>query len=89
MRERSSMGSMTRVLYLALTGPSDPTRASLPFHIAANGSAEVGHDVDVVLGGDAAELVKPGTIDSVSGVGVPPLRELIDKAASKGIRLHI
>ena len=38
-----------RVLYLTLTGPADPTRASLPFHLAANGSAEVGHDVGVDL----------------------------------------
>ncbi len=80
---------MTRVLYLALTGASDPTRASLPFHLAANGSAEVGHDIDVVLGGDASELVGEGVIDRVTGVGVPPLRELVDKSLSKGVRLHI
>ena len=80
---------MTRVLYLTLTGPADPTRASLPFHLAANGSAEVGHDVDVVFGGDATELLRPGSIDAVKGIGVPPLRELLDKALAKGVRLHV
>ena len=80
---------MTRVLYLAVTGSTDPTRASLPFHLAANGSAEVGHQVDLVLGGDAAELLTDGVIDQVQGVGVPPLRELVDKALAKGISLHV
>ena len=32
-----------KVLYLATTGPGDPTKASLPLHIAANGSVEAGH----------------------------------------------
>lgn len=80
---------MTRVLYLAVTGPSDPTRASLPFHIAANGSAEVGHEIDMVLGGDAAELITSGAVDRVQGVGVPALRELVDKAIAKGVRFHV
>ena len=30
---------MTRILYFATTGPADATRASLPLHLAANGSA--------------------------------------------------
>lgn len=80
---------MTRVLYLTFTGSQDATRASLPFHMAANGSAEVGHDIDLVIGGDAAELVKPGAIDKVQGLGVPSLRELFDKSVSKGIRIHV
>lgn len=80
---------MTRVLYLAVAGPSDPTRASLPFHIAANGSAEVGHEIDFVLGGDAAELITSGTVDRVQGVGVPALRELVDKAIARGVRFHV
>jgi predicted peroxiredoxin len=80
---------MPRVLYLTISGPGDATRASIPFHLVANGSAEVGHDVDVVLGGDAAEFVKQAAIDGVRGVGVPPLRELVDKATSKGVRFHV
>ena len=80
---------MTRVLYITVTGPHDPTRASIPVHIAVNGSAEVGHQVDVVLGGDAAELVKPGAIDRVQGVGVPSLRELLDRATARGVSLHV
>jgi predicted peroxiredoxin len=80
---------MTRVLYLTTTGPADPTRASLPFHLAANGSAEVGQAVDVVLAGDATELVKANTIDALRGVGVPALRELVDKAIASRIGFHV
>jgi hypothetical protein len=36
------------VLYIASSGPSDPTRASIPFHLAVNGSIEIGHQVGIV-----------------------------------------
>ena len=42
------------VLYLAASGPSDPTRASIPWHLAVNGSVEAGQSTAVVLLGDAA-----------------------------------
>jgi hypothetical protein len=34
-----------RILYLASSGTSDPTRASIPLHLAVNGSIEIGHEV--------------------------------------------
>src|SRR5436190_24347756 len=49
-----------KVLYLATTGVGDPTRASLPLHIAANGSVEAEQGCVVVLAGDATELVSHG-----------------------------
>ena len=80
---------MARILYLTATGPSDPTRASLAFHLAANGAAEAGHEADVVLAGDAAELVKAGVAEGVRGVGIPPLAELLAKIREKGVRVHV
>ena len=59
-----------KILYLAITGASDPTRASIPLHIAANGSLEAGQECAVVLAGDATELVSRGTAERVEGVGV-------------------
>ena len=47
------------VLYIASSGSSDPTRASIPFHLAVNGSIERGHEVGVVLAGDSTEFLKP------------------------------
>jgi predicted peroxiredoxin len=66
-------------LYLATSGSSDPTRASIPIHLAVNGSLEVGHSVSLVLAGDATELLNAATRDTLEGVGVPPARELFAK----------
>ena len=67
------------ILYLATSGTSDPTRASIPLHLAINGSVEVGHSVNLVLAGDATELVMPPTREMLEGVGLPPARELFAK----------
>jgi predicted peroxiredoxin len=78
-----------KVLYMAATGASDPTRASIPLHLAANGSLEVGQEVSVVLGGDAAELVLADTADRLEGVGVPPLRELLAKLRDHDVPVYV
>ena len=49
---------LMRTLYMATSGAADPTRASIPLHLAVNGSLEVGHTAGIVLAGDATELVK-------------------------------
>ena len=78
-----------KVLYLATTGPGDPTRASLPLHIAANGSVEAGQECTVVLAGDATELVSRETAEGVEGVGVPPARELVQKLLDNQVPIYI
>jgi predicted peroxiredoxin len=77
------------VLYLATAGSGDPTRASIPLHIAANGSIEAGQECAVVLGGDATELVSRQVADAVVGVGVPPARELLAKLVEHGVPIHV
>jgi len=49
-----------------LIGSQDPTRASVPFHIAVNGAKPGGTEVAIALAGDAAELVKPDVIATCS-----------------------
>ena len=78
-----------RILYITAVGPSDPARASLAIHLAANGAAEAGYDADIVLAADAAELILPGVADQVTGLGIPPLAELFAKAQDKGIPFHV
>ena len=78
-----------RTLYFCSTGSSDPTGASIPLHIAANGSLEVGHDVAVVLGGDATELLSEETAASLEGVGVPPMRDLLAKLGDRGVPVYV
>jgi predicted peroxiredoxin len=78
-----------RILYLSTTGSSDPTRASLPLHLAVNGSVEVGDPVDLVLAGDATELLQAGVRERLEGVGVPPVRDLLAKARATDVTVHV
>jgi predicted peroxiredoxin len=78
-----------RTLYFCTRGASDPTGASVPLHVAVNGSAEVGHDVAVVLAGDAAELVSQQTASSLQGIGVPSGAELFAKIIEREIPVYV
>lgn len=78
-----------RILYLTTSGSSDPTRASIPVHLAVNGSAEVGHEISLVLAGDAAEFVKADARERVEGVGLPPMRELFGKVRAHEIPVYV
>lgn len=80
---------MAKLLITTLCGPSDATRASIPFHMAVNGAAKNGTECAVAIAGDAAELLKPGVADTVRGVGVPPLAELLKGCREAGIKLFI
>ena len=74
---------------MATSGGTDPTRASIPFHLAVNGSFEVGQHAGVLLAGDAAELVKRDVRDRIEGVGLPPMRELVEKLTKHAIPVYV
>jgi predicted peroxiredoxin len=80
---------MARLLIVAATGPNDATRASIPFHIAVNGAVPSGTEVSIALAGEAAELARPDVVDAVVGVGIPPLRELVDKCRAHAVRVYV
>lgn len=77
------------VLYIASSGSSDPTRASIPFHLAVNGSIERGHEVGIVLAGDSTEFLNPALVDAAEGAGLPPLRELFAKAREHAVPVYV
>ena len=78
-----------RILYVAATGPDDPTKASIPFHVAANGSVEAGQECAVALAGDAVEFAKRATAEAVEGVGVPPVRDLLSKLREHEVPVYV
>jgi predicted peroxiredoxin len=80
---------MAKLLITATAGPADPTRASIPFHIGANGAGASGVEYALALAGDATELLKPGVADGVRGLGIPPLQDLMAKCKSQGIRVYV
>jgi predicted peroxiredoxin len=77
------------ILYLSTSGSADPTRASLPWHLAVNGSIEAGQSARILLAGDGAELVKAAVREGLAGVGVPPLRDLVAKARDRSVPIHV
>ena len=78
-----------KITYFVSAGTADPTRASIPLHLAANGSLEVGQEPMIVLGGDAAELLLGDTADTLEGVGVPPVRDLLAKLREHAVPVFV
>jgi len=78
-----------KFVYFVTAGVGDPTRASIPLHMAANGSVEVGHDVAIVLAGDGSEIVLGDNAQTIEGVGVPPMRELLGKLKDHGVPVYV
>jgi predicted peroxiredoxin len=80
---------MAKLIYVASHGPDDPTKACFPFHLAVNGAAEAGIEAEINIGGDAAVLIQDQYIESLTPVGMPPLRDLMAKAREKGIPIFV
>lgn len=86
---RRRYGSGMRTLYMLTSGSADPTRASVPLHLAVNGSLEVGHTVGIVLAGDATELLKANVRQELEGLGVPPMRDLLAKVREHQVPVYV
>ena len=78
-----------RLLYIVTKGVDDATLASVPLHIAANGSLEVGQEVSVVLAGDGTDLVIGDNAQRMEGVGVPPMRDLVSKLKEHQVPVYV
>lgn len=76
-----------KFLYVSSYGSEDPTRATLPF-LMAKGAKEAGHDAEVALMGDSVVLFNEGMASSVQGVGLPPLKELMQFARDNAISVY-
>ncbi|MEY2424175.1 MAG: hypothetical protein QOI95_4242 [Acidimicrobiaceae bacterium] len=74
---------------MATSGAADPTRASIPIHLAVNGSIEVGHAVSIMLAGDATEMVKADVRERLEGLGLPPLRDLFAKVRQHEVPVYV
>lgn len=61
----------------------------MPLHLMVNGSVEVGHDCEVVLAGDAAEIILGDNRNTMEGVGLPSMRELFEKVTKHNIPVFV
>lgn len=78
---------MGKLLYVGTYGSDDPTRATMPF-IAASGALDKGHEPGIVLMGESVYLGNDEVVDSLHGVGFPPLRQLMDKILEHGVPIY-
>jgi predicted peroxiredoxin len=81
-------GAKPSILVHVTNGPEHPTRAALAFLVART-AVEQGHAVSVFLAGDAVQLLRDATLDSLSGVGTGKLREHYDVIVKGGGRFYL
>jgi predicted peroxiredoxin len=78
-----------RFVYFCTTGVADPVKATIPFHMAVNGSLPEGHETSIILAGDGAEIVIGGAGEKVEGLGLPPMRDLLAKVRELGLPVYV
>ena len=79
---------MTKVLFVGTHGTDDPTRATFPF-MEAKGAIEAGYETGIILMMEAAPLIKDLVAAQVQGIGVPPLKELMDFLFAHSVRISV
>ena len=76
-----------KFLYLATRGAEDPTHACMPLFFA-KGAKDAGHEVEVVMAGDAVVLFHEPTAENTKGVGMPPAKELLAFCKENGVPVY-
>jgi predicted peroxiredoxin len=79
---------MSKLLYIGTHGADDPTRATFPF-LMAKGALDAGHETGIILMGEAAPLIKDSLAAQVQGIGVPPLKELMEFLVQRNVRISV
>ena len=79
---------MARQLFISANGSENPTKATLPF-LLADGALQAGHEAAIILVGDAVVVMNDAVVDSVQGVGLPPLKDLVAKAIENKIPIYV
>lgn len=69
-------------------GTDDPTMATLPF-MAAKVAKEQGHDVVLWLWNEAVTLARTGVADTVVGVNLAPVKDLLAALQTLGVPIWV
>ena len=79
---------MVRQLFISTNGSENPTKATLPF-LLADGALQAGHEAAIILLGDAVVVMNDAVVDSIQGVGLPPLKDLVAKAIENKVPIYV
>jgi predicted peroxiredoxin len=77
-----------KFLFIGTYGSENPTHAVLPF-LGAQGAVEEGHDVELLLMGDAVVLMKGAVAASTIGVGWPPVGEVFSTLIEHHVPVYV
>ncbi len=76
------------MLYVGTSGADDPTRATFPF-LMANGAIDTGHETGIILMRESDSLIEGSLSQQVQGVGIPPLKELIEFSVAREVPISV
>ena len=79
---------MAKLLYVGTHGTDDPTAATFPF-LMAKGAIDGGHETGIILMGEAAPLIKDHIAQQVQGIGIAPLKELVEFLVSQEVPITV
>jgi predicted peroxiredoxin len=79
---------MATVMVTTTFGSDDPTRAALTMHLA-QAALQSGHQAEVFLTGEAVALMKTDIANSLVGVGLANVGEMIRDIVGLGGRFYI
>ena len=79
---------MSKLLIHITHGPESPTRAALGF-LVGRAALEAGHQVSFFLAGDAVQLLREPTLDTLVGLGTGSLRESYDAIVEQGGTFYV
>ncbi len=79
---------MAKILYVGTAGSDDPTRAGFPFNFAL-GALEAGHQPEIFLAGEAGYVMKEDVATAILPVGMPTLREMLDKVVEHRVPIYV
>jgi predicted peroxiredoxin len=79
---------MAKILVVATHATDDPTKCALAF-VTAAGAVDGGKEVSIALLGEAAYVAKKEVADTIQGVGLKPLSELIEKVVAAKVPVYI
>ena len=76
------------MLYVGTSGADDPTRATFPF-LMAKGAIDISYETGTILMGESDSLIEGSLSQQVQGVGIPPLKELIEFFVAREVPISV
>jgi uncharacterized protein involved in oxidation of intracellular sulfur len=79
---------MAQILFVGTHATEEPNRATFPF-LLARGAVENGDQPELLLMGEATNLLRPGVLETVVAAGPPPLREIFSDVLAAQVPIWV